>query len=440
MKGTFQFLKIKARIPKLLCFWSLFTLLFVIWLITRFYQLETNYNFSWDEGYHSSILYNWQVNHQFPFYGPQTSYVTFYISPVYYYLLYPAYVLSSQHFLYNHLTAFTYTWAIFIGLAAVLRKRPAHRWNFLLLVTLLCFSPIVITQFYKVIWNPSYVWQPLLVATYALILIPSSRRKLLLAITSGASCALSCAFNLSVWPVALGLTLVAIMILGKKWWWWLSGLIGNALLLYSPSIYKEIAAPGNLRYFPSPYPTGNFLTRLMTLSYYVVNFTNINLQNLQNKIVTIAFMATLIAAIVISLVKYRRSSNSPLCKNICFQLTVANIVIIIITALPPVALDPMYGLGVTALVFLLLVNLNSRFKYLLIAGFLVHWAVQFPQSNLYTTPETSFYEYNSCAKFFCQKPNEVSAKCLVQLEELSEKYTAHAYLLTLNGCQPQANR
>ena len=88
----------------------------LLFLWTRFYKIETSFNFISDIGRDFLALWQWKQTGKPPLLGPQTSALPFNQSAIYYYFLMPFYLISGQS-IFSTLIANAFLYISFLILA-----------------------------------------------------------------------------------------------------------------------------------------------------------------------------------------------------------------------------------------------------------------------------------------------------------------------------------
>lgn len=290
-----------ARLYRLLdsrrFFWTSLTLVFALWAYSRFFNLEHSYLFISDAGRDAWTLAQWNATGKIPFLGPGVSGIPIQASPVYFYILYPFFVLSQQSYFYSQIALFVYSWFFLLWTARIVSSRNNWRLPLVLLVAALMTSPVIASQS-RSVWNPSFLIPPLVTAFFLFLrsasptpTFPRSGRVVDTdALLSGALLALTSSLHFSAIPVALAYVAGAVLALRQRALWWLSGFIGGLLVCFSPMIAFELkhqfqitnrvlatvregaigtrdADPGSNLHFLSSAPTGAIPLSLFTAAF-----------------------------------------------------------------------------------------------------------------------------------------------------------------------------
>jgi len=154
------FSKLSAEMNKKI-YWLTFSLVVLLGIFLNFYRLRETQNFFWDVARDMEVVRKMIVDHKWTLLGP-TSSIGFgsqqesYFGPFYYYLIYPALILSKLD-----PVGPAYLTAIFGTSAAVLLyffllKLTHHRWLSLLGLFIYLISPLSV-EYSRFPWNPNFI-------------------------------------------------------------------------------------------------------------------------------------------------------------------------------------------------------------------------------------------------------------------------------------------
>ncbi len=146
-------------------FFILFTTI-LLFIFLRTYKISDSLFFQNDIGRDYLYLIEWQQSGKPPLLGPQNSALPFNQSAFYFYLLFPVFFLSKGWFLSSHITSLIFHVLIFVAGSLYLIKTQQKKlfWIFYSCIFLGAIHPQLITQ-QRYIWNPSFVWLAVVVAT-----------------------------------------------------------------------------------------------------------------------------------------------------------------------------------------------------------------------------------------------------------------------------------
>lgn len=142
----------------------LFTLSLFIFL--RTYKISDSLFFQNDIGRDYLYLIEWQQSGKPPLLGPQNSALPFNQSAFYFYLLFPIFFITKGWFLASHLTSLIFHVIFFVVGSLYLFKSQQKKlwWIFFTVFLLGAIHPQLVVQ-HRYIWNPSFVWLAVVVAT-----------------------------------------------------------------------------------------------------------------------------------------------------------------------------------------------------------------------------------------------------------------------------------
>jgi hypothetical protein len=211
----------------------------VLFLWTRFYKIETSLLFFNDIGRDFLALWQWQQTGKPPLLGPQTSALPFNQSAVYFYLLYPFYLLSG-HSPFASLIAYSvfYLVSFAVGLY-LMRNYPRLEKSLLLVFLLMTVHPEFIKQG-RFIWNPSFVAPCILTGVYSLLVYFEQKKATnLLLLLSAFALALATAFSYSAAPAILAILALILYRQPKVFWRYSFYIFISLLLVNLPTIVFE---------------------------------------------------------------------------------------------------------------------------------------------------------------------------------------------------------
>lgn len=372
-----------------------FTLI-LLFLWTRFYKIETSLLFFNDIGRDFLALWQWRQTGRPPLLGPQTSALPFNQSAIYFYMLYPFYLLSG-HSPYASLLAYSafYVLSFILGLY-LLRQFPRLQRSLLLVFALLTIHPQYIIQG-RFIWNPSFVTPCLLVAIYSLLIYlqeakPDSKKLLISALALG----LAISFSYSVAPLliaVLGLLLYrARQSLGR----FMIYLMGSLALWNLPTAVFELRhgflLSKMMLFGSSPDQGGNFfwtrVTRLIDFAFVVPAW---------------GFYLFLLVLFGAYYLLWRQSSSGlrtdrqQFANHSLFLFTAT----LLATVLAPVSMHSHYIFGVLTVFFVLISFLPRQLFYFALVFIIGISLLGAWQSKYFATARHSVAELQACAVHFC---------------------------------------
>lgn len=183
-------------------------------LFSRFYGIDRSFEFYNDIGRDNLVMLNWYRTGKPPLLGPQTSVMPFNQSALYFYVLYPMFLMMKMS-LYNTLVtcALLYV-AGFLAGAYVFRKNKVMLSMLFIVAFLTIMYPQAILQ-QRFVWNPSFL---LLFLSFAVFSYLSLVRRYTWRRVAGVSIgmALAFSFNYSAILAILPLLILSVFQLKKK--------------------------------------------------------------------------------------------------------------------------------------------------------------------------------------------------------------------------------
>ena len=425
MKPTLRYSVLLKKITPKFVFWLVFMLLFIVWIIIQFSQLGRFKHLDGDYAQHSSALLEWRTDGRIPLVGMGSSPLLINLSPLYYWLIYPFYLITNGSIFYNHLACFVYTWVIFLALGLVIYKRPAYRWSFLLLIALFCFNPLILYDRTYRIWNPSYVWQPIVLAWYCLLFASQSKHRVLFSIVGGMACVASISFNLLMAPVVICLLIVSIFRLRRQVLPWLIGMAVAFLVCWSTVLITQFEAIFQNQIVRQNQTFDPLITRLHTL-LTMASTDDRAYTNYDHVIIYAAILALIIFCL-------KRNSNKKLLEEDWFQLLFILIISTIITVAPKIIMWGWYANSLIVIIIILLIGLPSRLKYLIASLIIGYWLAMF-LSSLNWPYRVNALSVESCFKQVCQHVSSNQYYYVLYTDVVLDN--APAYFLSAAACPP----
>lgn len=212
-------------------------LLISLFLGLTFYNISSSLFFQNDIGRDFLVLYDWSTTGKIPLLGPQNSAIPFNQSAVYFYLLYPFFLLSKMsYFSTLFANAFIYLFCLLFGLK--IAQEVKLKYSYLAVFGLMILHPLIIGQ-NRYVWNPSLVPPFLMLAILGYILLLKGwayPRLLVLSI----SLALAVSMSYSVIPVFMMMGVLAVATNRKYWWQVITAFLASLLLVNLPTVIFEL--------------------------------------------------------------------------------------------------------------------------------------------------------------------------------------------------------
>jgi hypothetical protein len=389
-------------------------ILIVLFLFTRLYKLDSSLLFFNDMGRDFLELLEWQETGLPPLLGPQTSAFSFNQSAVYYYLLYPAYLLSGQSpFASVYAVIAWYLFWFLFGLYH-LRHRPDQLRVLWLASLLLIFQPEIMRQT-RFIWNPSFTPPLLLAALFAyqsLYRQSSPKASWLFAAVS----ALAIGLTLASVPIVAALLTFLVLKQRRKA---LSPVIYTFIctaLVFSPALVFELRHHFTLTYLlhgqTLPQPALTMVEKITKLNAFI----------LQTPAQTIPLALFFLGMLLFKPIG-NKTAKTPFA------------VLLLVTLLIPVSIESHYIFPLTLTLIYLIANLPLKFALAISTALIAVW-LQSPTFQAQFNPaRRTISQLQACYREFCrqyQDPLYVSMQSgLLPYHNAPE----HRYFMKTAGCQ-----
>jgi len=393
----------------------------LLFLFLRFYKIQNSLFFFNDMGRDMLVLYTWQETGKPPLLGPQTSALPFNQSAIYFYILFPFYLLTNAS-PYTALIANAFLYiSSFIFSLYFFRNNPKS--SFLLLVSFFLISvhPQFIIQ-NRYIWNPSFVTPFLLPSLLSFYLLSQKYSKIYLWLFSfSLSMALSLSYSIA--PLFIALIVTSLFIFKQKIISILFSLGTSLAIINLPTIFFEfrhqfLLTTALLTKHSPPQADTEFLSKLNNLLTFTVGSSSY----LLNLIILILIITTSLFFI------FKSKSHFQKLISILLLITLA------FTFLIPITIQAHYIFGILILFFLLLASVPFPYSLLiLITSSLIYFQPSHLNSYFKTAPRT-ITQTNQCFQQFCQKypkPLFVTVTSSLHPYHYGPEFR---YLMAKNGC------
>lgn len=408
-------------------YWSIFILIFFGFIFLRFYKIQSNLNFFGDMGRDFLELLDWQESLIPPLLGPQTSVIAINQSPIYYYLLFPFFLLF-RHSIYSTLIAncFYYLLCFTVLFIYFLKKNSKNIYPLLSVFFLISIHPQFILQ-HRYIWNPSLLGIFILLSFYAYLALIKKFNNLGLMIFSW-SITGAVALNYSVLPLLAAYLILAFFEYRKKFVKVALSIILSFFILYLPTIFFEIRHHFILSkmLFNRPMLDQGDVTLFNKFKTLASHLTSQNFT-----LASIILLLTIIILIIILVFNFQK-------KIILRQELIMAIKLFLLTTvifmLLPIGVASHYIFA--PLVLLMIIVSYSTRKLLLPLLLLISFVFlnkKQVQSYFQALPRTA-EETLECAKLICEKYSE---PIFVSLNSKSHDHSAkeHRFFMHEQGCQ-----
>ena len=381
-----------------------------LFLFTRFYKINSSLFFFNDMGRDAYTLLNWLRSGKPPLLGPQTSALPINQSAIYFYMLYPLFLLTHQSPLFALYTnAIVYIFSFLFCLHLTKHSSKLQK-SLLLIFFLIIIHPQYIIQ-NRYIWNPSFVTPFLLICLTSFSLLHHKvTNKLLVLFTLSLSMALSLSYSIA--PVAI------------------------ALILYSFFKFKQhfikILLYLCLGLFLTNIGTVAFEIRhgfLLTKTLFDRGVTNQQGISLLVKITDLISHTTSISHQSLAIIIF--TSFFFLKKSVNKKIFILSVLLYILAPIKPQA---HYIFGLTTLVFFIVSTQTKFIKLIYLALFLILYINPKTISSYFKPAPRTYQQMSSCYQKFCRNHTQA---LFVSVNSIYHPYhfgPEHRYLLAKNGC------
>jgi hypothetical protein len=373
-------------------------------------------------------LYTWQQTGKPPLLGPQTSALPFNQSALYFYLLYPLFLLTNQSLFSTIYTTILF-YLVFLGLAVFLLKKDKF---WLRIVTVILFLFAIHPQFIlqnRYVWNPSFV-PPLVIFSFLVFQFVSKKFSPILIFVFSLSIATATAFTYSAAPFLVAFLILSLIRIPKKSVLLVLSLVVSLMIVNLPTIYFE------LRH--------NFvLTNLLLTSPKLPQSENSPIEKLgklyqylvmpSSKIVGLTLVLIFIAAIWYGFRYYQKIKQQQL--KIFKDALFLFIVTALITLFVPVSLHAHYVLVILSLAIIIIALLPNKVLIPVLIIFGAFWLRPKQVSRYFKPAHRTAAESVACAQKVCQqekKPFFVSVQAGFHPYHAGPEFR---YLFSSNGCK-----
>ncbi len=399
-------------------------LVIFLFLFLRFYNLSNSFFFYNDMGRDMMVLKTWQDTGKPPLLGPQTSALPFNQSAIYFYLLYPGFLISK-----GNPVSLVYTMSAFYLISFIFGLYLLRNNHKLTIVSLIAFFLISIhTQYIsqgRYVWNPSFVTPPLIfsIISFYLLLTKYSIKKLLL---FSVSIGLAISLSYSVAPILIAFSVYWLIFIRKHILTialWLSSAIA---LINLPTIFFELRHHFQLSKAlltrPSPVQEGlTFITKFSKLSGFIFSTPNYNL-NIFLFILVIIFCSYLI---------YKNLKNT---KSLSFVISFLFLTITVLSFVTPISVQAHYIFAFTSLLFVLIATLNKYAITIVLIIFSYIYLHPTILSQYFKPSPRTYNQIVNCYKTYCSTLNEPTFVSVQSNFHPFHNGPEHRYLMSQNGC------
>ncbi|MFA4826836.1 MAG: hypothetical protein WC596_01090 [Candidatus Shapirobacteria bacterium] len=395
-----------------------------LFLFLRFYNINDSFFFFNDMGRDMMVLQTWQETGKPPLLGPQTSALPFNQSAIYFYLLYPGFLLSKGNPISLVYTlAFIYLFSFLLGLYLLRKDKPLTK------VLLIAFFFISIHPQYiiqgRYVWNPSFVTPFLIISiiSFYLLLKKFSIPKTIL-FSAGIATAISISY--SVAPLLIIFALYWLLFSRSNFKAIALSLFGALALINLPTIFFELRhrfflTTALLTKNSPPQKDLAFVDRLNNLSQYVFSFSNQTLN-----------ISLFIASILLCL--FLLYKNRQKRKNLQFVASFLYLGITILAFVTPITIQAHYIFAFTSLLFVIIAGLRPLVTVLSLVFFSLNYLQPTRLKQYFTTASRTTTQMEQCFRNYCDSFKEPTFVSVQSSLHPFHNGPEHRFLLKKAGC------
>jgi len=404
---------------------TLFTVL--IFLFLRFYNIDQSLFFWNDMGRDLSVLQQWQQTGKPPLLGPQTSALPINQSAIYFYLLYPAFLIFGGHPIANLITlASVYILAFLLGLFIIKKYNlPLKAYSLITIFFLLSIHPQYIIQG-RFVWNPSFVTPFLIIAFYSFYLLLSrfSWKKL---IVFSLSIATAISLSYSVAPFLIAIFIYWLLFYRQHFSKFFITLFSSFLILNIATVAFEVRH--NFLLTTSLFTKQSPVQESITLVDKITKLSDFIFIT-DNSPLNLTLFIFMLLVTIFTLYKFRHSI-----KSIQFLSSFLLISLVLIAFLTPVTVQPHYIFGFTTLLFILIASSSSIIKTVILIAASVLYLNQNKLNFHFRPAPRTYSQMNQCFKDYCSQLNTSTYVSVQSGFHPFHNGPEHRYLMRQNECQ-----
>lgn len=363
-----------------------------IFLFLRFNNLNNSFFFYNDMGRDMQVLQTWQESGKPPLLGPQTSALPFNQSAIYFYLLYPGYLISQGNPISLVYTLGLFYISLFILGTYLLRNQPKLQIICYFIFFLISISPPFITQG-RYVWNPSFVSPLIILSTlsFHLLLKKFSKPRLFL---FSFSIAFAISLSYSIAPLLIAFGIYWAFFYRQHFVKFIMSLLISFITLNLPTIFFEIRhhfllTNSLLTKNSPPQEILNFSGKFLKFSQYILSTENQNLN-------VILYSLFLLISVVI-LIKYFKYPRKLIFLSSFLFLTLTFLGFII-----PISIQAHYVFAFLCTIFLIIASLPYQVKVPILILLSVIYLRPIVVKQYFKNAPRTLSQTEQCISNYCQ--------------------------------------
>ncbi len=373
-----------------------------------------------------SVLQEFKQTGKPPLLGPQTSALPFNQSAVYFYLLFPMFVLSGESLLSSHYTLLLFYTTIYLFGAFQLRHQLILRKIMLLDAVLLIIFPQLMEQ-NRFVWNPSFLSSLIVATTLTLMwLITSYSAKKVIFLTSCLSLAL--ALSYSVAPFFIAICLVSFLFFKRKSLGIFLGLGISTLAFQLPTLVFELRHNFLLT---KALLAGNFLVQERTgLLEKLHDFTFYFLTNVP----ILTGYLVLISVAVLAIFWWRKMSISTYKKQFLLLVSLTGLTLLF-SLVFKTSFQAHYIFPLAVSILMIIAGMPDKLYFLYLLFLSTYWLAPTVVQSYWTPARHNMRELTDCANNFCRQSDQPIFVAVQASYHPYHNGPEFRYLFKRYGCQ-----
>ena len=399
--------------------WTVIVVALFGWL--RFANIGSAFIFTGDPGRDMLTLWEWRETGKIPLLGPQTSAMPINQSAVYFYMLYPAFLITGGDPISANITvAFFWIASLLWGLWA-LRNRQELQKVVLIVFTLAAIFPLFVTQT-RSVWNPSFLPPLITIAIISLFLMEEKYTgKRLLVFSTSTALAVSLHFPVATFALA---GLMYAFVFFRKYRLMIAlSLISSLIIFNLPTLAFETRH-------------GFMITRSMLEGHWLGTAQYTRIENLDLLVKYVGGVGVWWANILILVGSgtYAVTETLRRGKSLMRVVSLMFFISLTLTILSGMAFHSHYAYGFVVTIFLIVSQLPPRLLLPTLFTLGVIWLNPTQISDYFKPARRSMSEMNKCFQMICKTEKEpifVSVQSEFHPFHVGYEYR---YLMKRNGC------
>ncbi len=401
--------------------WPVAILLMGMFWWMRFSDIRTSFFFFNDMGRDSLVLWDWKATGKPPLLGPQASAMPMNQSAVYYYMLYPLFLMfggATVSALYTN--ALLYIVCFVAGLV-LLKNHNKLRVALLVSFFLATIHPQYIIQ-NRFVWNPSFI-PPLLSVSFISLYLLTEKFNLRRLMVFSISMALAVAIHFPAGPFMLAAMTYMALFWKKNRVYSILVLIGFLIFFNLPSLVFE--ARHDLLITKSLFSHQWIGTQQFTIVQNIDRLANFTF-SLENKTIDLFLLVTVLIYGIFVFIKKPKEFEGMLGFLFVFSF--------LVTIASKMAFHSHYIFGFTTLIFLLISGLPKNFKWMVIVVFVLVYLNPNVTKQYFVTAPRTVEQMEQCFAKVC---GEIKDPIFVSTQAGFHSFhngPEHRFLMKKAGC------